>query len=65
VVSLNLKSPSREHFTLEKALTDIGSGFFSFEITAIESELFIDDTYSYWLTQGENLLKHGFVNLEY
>ena len=60
-VSLVLSSPSRVEITIEKALTELGSGFFSIHLTASESNKLIDDTYSYTLTQGDNTLKTGYV----
>lgn len=59
--NLVLQSPSRPEITFIKALTDIGSGFFSLDLTAAEADQLIDDTYSYYLTQNGVTLKHGFI----
>lgn len=66
-INLQFVSPSRDLIELNKSLTSQGSGFYSFQITIDESNLFIDDTYSYYFYQGieedARLIKHGRVRL--
>jgi len=60
-VVLNLVSPSRVELNFTKALTELGSGFFSIDVTSIDTAQLVDDTYSYYLYQDSVLLKTGFV----
>ena len=62
-VSLRFNSPSRPSIELEKPVTDLGSGFFSIEVAADESNNLIDDTYSYEIEQNGEVLKLGFVRV--
>jgi hypothetical protein len=62
-VSLRLISPSRSTITLDKSLTKISTGFYSFETSSLEADQLKDDTYSYQILQGETILKYGFVRL--
>lgn len=60
-VVINFTSPSRTSIQLTKSLTVISSGFYSFTVTHLDAQLFIDDTYSYSVTQDDIVLKRGFV----
>lgn len=62
-VTINFTSPSRETISLSKTLTEIGLGFYSFVLTSAEASFFVDDTYSYELTQSGVSLKKGYVRL--
>jgi len=46
---------------LDKALTNLGSGFFSIDLTIAESNQLVDDSYSYSIEQSGQVLKYGFV----
>ena len=46
---------------MTKSLNVISSGFYSFNITFLDALLFIDDTYSYSVTQNDVTLKRGYV----
>lgn len=63
-ITISFTSPSRTTIELTKTLTLISAGFYSFQITSQESIDFIDDTYSYNITQNEVSLKKGFVRLQ-
>lgn len=60
-VDLVLSSPSRATLTFNKALTDLGSGFFNLSLTAEDSVQLIDDTYEYDLQQDGISLKVGVI----
>lgn len=62
-VNLVLRSPSRETLEFDKALTDLGSGFYSISLSYADTISLVDDTYSYYLYQDEVLLKHGRIRL--
>ena len=62
-VTINFTSPSRETISLSKTLTEIGLGFYSFVVTSAEASFFVDDTYSYEITQAGVSLKKGYVRL--
>ena len=57
-------SDSRPTITLTKSLTTLRSGFYSFDVSAVESEDFIDNIYLYQVKQGEDVLKNGKARLE-
>jgi len=44
-------------------LTNLGSGFFNITLDENDTGVLVDDTYSYYLRQGSELLKHGRVRL--
>lgn len=56
-------SPSRGIVETEESLTDLGSGFFSFTVSASVANQLIDNTYSYELIQNNETLKVGKVRL--
>lgn len=62
-VSLRFNSPSRPSIELEKPVTDLGSGFFSIEVAADESNQLVDDSYDYRIEQNGEVLKLGFVRI--
>ena len=62
-ITINFTSPSRSTIQLSKTLTEIGSGFYSFTVTNLEANQFVDDTYSYEILQGATSLKKGYVRL--
>lgn len=62
-VTINFTSPSRDAITLSKTLTEIGLGFYSFVVTSADASFFVDDTYSYEITQSGVSLKKGYVRL--
>ena len=62
-ITINFTSPSRSTIQLSKTLTEIGLGFYSFTVTNLEANQFVDDTYSYEILQGATSLKKGYVRL--
>lgn len=62
-VNLTFRSPSRPSIEFEKPVTELGSGFFSIELEADESNQLIDDSYDYRIEQNGELLKLGFVRV--
>ena len=62
-VDLVFSSPSRPQITITKAITAIGSGFFTFTLLDADKTGFVDDTYSYQILKGTYTLKEGFVRL--
>jgi len=62
-ITINFTSPSRDTISLSKTLTEIGLGFYSFVVTSAEASYFVDDTYSYEITQSGVSLKKGYVRL--
>ena len=62
-VVINFTSPSRTSIQLTKSLTVISSGFYSFSLTDLDASQFVDDTYSYSVTQDDVELKVGYVRL--
>lgn len=62
-VDIVFTSPSRPTLTFNKSLDDNGQGFFTFTLTATESEGFVDDTYTYEITKDSETLKLGNTRL--
>jgi hypothetical protein len=62
-VSLTFRSPSRPIIEFTKPVTELGSGFFSIQLEANESNQLIDDSYDYRIDQNGQLLKLGFVRI--
>lgn len=63
-VNLNFTSPSRAEVELEKELTTIVEGVYTFEMLTEDYVLLIDDTYDYIITQGGTVLKTGSVRVQ-
>lgn len=62
-VTFRLQSPSRSTVYLIKSLTKISTGFYSFQVTAVEGSQLIDDSYYYQVLQNDFILKKGKVRL--
>lgn len=61
--TLKFYSPSRGIINIEVSLVSVGSGFFTCDVSAENSALLVDNTYTYELIQGEETLKYGKVRL--
>ena len=62
-VYLSLYSPSRAAILLSKSLTKISRGYYYFDISEVEADELVDDTYFYTVIQGSNTLKTGVIML--
>lgn len=61
-ITITLDSPSRESIEFASTITNISNSLYTFDLTALQTDELIDDTYNYTISQGEEELKKGDVN---
>ncbi len=62
-INFNLSSPSRPNLSFLKTLTQVSSGIYSFEMSEIDAQQLVDDTYFYDIIQGDLTLKSGVISV--
>lgn len=62
-INFNLSSPSRPNLSFLKTLTQVSSGIYSFEMSEIDTQQLVDDTYFYDIIQGDLTLKSGVISV--
>lgn len=62
-INFNLSSPSRPNLNFLKTLTQVSSGIYIFEMSEIDTQQLIDDTYFYDIIQGDLTLKSGVISV--
>jgi hypothetical protein len=63
VVNVVFSSPSRPSVELTKALEIENLGFFSFTVTDVEANQLIDNSYSYVINYGDDVVALGNVRI--